>query len=139
MTEIVAANHSDFVKMFDSMDFSYPLKAKITSKRWSRTLSQNALFHLWCGVAATELKLVKRGDIEPAQQMKLVWKHMFLGYESFQFGKSIEIKQQLRHTSKLPPGDMHHFMTQVQSWASDKGIALTSTGEFQELMEAQNA
>jgi hypothetical protein len=106
-------------------------------KGGARSLPQNDLFHQWCRAVAKFLKLKGLDGITPEEQAKLVFKEMFLGREDIVVTKSITLKDQLRHTSKLDKAEMHHFMSQVESWCADKGLPLASTGEYREYKEAQ--
>ncbi|MCL5592660.1 hypothetical protein M5Y58_23805, partial [Enterobacter roggenkampii] len=53
--------------------------------------------------------------------------------------KTIELE--LRHTSDLDTGDMHHFMCQVEDWCAQFGLVLTipQSSEFQVLRDKQEA
>ena len=102
-------------------------------KALGRSLSQNALFHMWVGQAAHFFKLTP-------EQMKMVFKHQFLGYEDCKIGK-LDIKGQLRRTSKLDKGEMNHFMSQVDAWCAKKNCLLTTPADsdYMNYKEAQNA
>ena len=112
------------------------MRVKITFGK-TRTMSQNDLFHLWCRQGAKFFKLKGMGKITPEEQMKLVFKSMFLGVEDVQVTDKTIIQGQLRETSRLDVGEMHDFMTQVQAWMAEKGCPLESCGEFQELRDGQ--
>lgn len=103
----------------------------------NRSLDQNSLFHHWCRQAGEFFKLKENNGLSPQEQMKLVFKEMFLGREDILVGKT-NIDRQLRRTSSLPVDEMFWFMTQVQEWSASKGLALESSGEYQELREKQN-
>jgi len=116
----------------DSLDYvvSY-LYETLEEKKWlvlevkdykKRSLPQNALFHMWCGIFAKELSA--KGRDCGADEAKVWFKHKFLGYEDISIGKE-KIKEQLRHTSDLSPGEMFHFMTEIFDWCSESfGIYL---------------
>jgi hypothetical protein len=105
----------------------------IVVKGERRSLSQNGLFHDWCGQAATRFG-------QSDEKMKILLKHKFLGYEDIKIGNT-EIKPQLRHTSELDPGEMNHFMTQVEEWCSSNNCLLTipADSQYMKLREAQSA
>ena len=118
-------------------DFSHPLC--LTPKKYTnpRSLSQNALLHVWFDTMAAHFS--KKVDTN-AEQMKSLMKYKFLGTEDLVVGKTV-IKDQLRSTSKLDKGEMTHFMDQVYDWAVDHGVMLPmpADSEYMKLREAQNA
>jgi len=118
-------------------DFSHALC--LTPKKYTnpRSLSQNALVHVWFDTMATHFS--KKVDTN-AEQMKSLMKYKFLGTEDLVVGKTV-IKDQLRSTSKLDKGEMTHFMNQVYDWAVDHGVTLPmpADSEYMKLREAQNA
>lgn len=92
-----------------------------------RSLSQNALFHMWCGEIAQQLadRGVKVEDEAiTSDDVKLMMKMKYLGTEDIVRGKLV-IKDQLRRTSNLDKGEMLFFMEQVEAWAIDRGCQLT--------------
>jgi len=119
---------------------SFRLRLEPWSER--RTLSQNALFHVWM----KELSdfLIKRGRSQCSPEWcKDAMKFTFLGFETNTYtdvktGAQIE-RESLRMTSKLRASEMHHFMTQVQSWSLDIGcfLKVPATSEFFELSRKQ--
>lgn len=85
----------------------------------TRSLSQNALFHLWC--AELSKYLCANNANFTAEQVKEMLKHTFLGYEAVEridvTTKQPERVRALRRTSKLDTGEMHVFMQKVECWA----------------------
>ena len=71
-------------------------------------------------------------------------KHSFLGYEDIESTDvvtgEVTITQELRHTSDLNTGDMHHYLTQVEAWAQGIGCLLTvpDNSEYRELQRKQD-
>ena len=94
----------------------------------TRSLSANALFHIWCREAAKHFGLKIQHGIEPEEQMKMVFKEQFLGRQTIKV-RNFEFKDELRHTSKLEPAEMSHFMEQIQSWCASKGCALSNPAD----------
>lgn len=120
-------------------DYEKPCKLEIKPYVNSRSLSQNALMHMWfsqihdrftaMGIMVPIIE--HHGDEtvivgeEPitADDVKLMMKHKFLGVKDVVRGKLV-IKDQLVKTSDLDAGEMTHFLDQVYDWAMDKGIYL---------------
>lgn len=107
-------------------DYEYPCKLSIEKFTDPRSLSQNALMHMWFTNIADRLKAMgfKVAD-EPitANDVKLMMKHKFLGVKDIARGNLV-IKDQLVQTSSLDKGEMTHFMDQVYHWAMEKRIYL---------------
>lgn len=123
-------------------DYSAPLVLKPEMYKNPRTLTQNSLMHIWFREIAQNLadrgQMVGDEKITP-EDVKLMLKMKFLGLEDIIRGKLI-IKGQLRSTSKLDKGELHFFLNQVEEWATDRGIMLSSPAgnEYMKLREAQN-
>lgn len=110
----------------------FPCNVTITGA--GRSLSQNALFHKWCEEAAQFF--VRMGKTTFAtgapmnmEGMKRNLKLTFLGEElirdiNLKTGEVTE-RYDLRRTSQLDRGEMHAFMTCIETWALDHGIYLT--------------
>ena len=121
-----------------------PLRLEVKEWREKRSLSQNSLLHLWLGEISEYLVKSGRTDATPAW-VKRNLKKTYLGYEEVEYTdfvtgtKTSELE--LRHTSDLDTGDMHHFMCQVEGWCAQFGLALTipSNCEFQQLRDKQEA
>ena len=126
---------SNLQKWAEGWDFSYPLS--LTPKKYvhPRTLSQNALLHLWFDTMAAHFS--KKVDTN-AEQMKALMKYKFLGTEDVIVGNTV-IEGQLRHTSKLDKGEMMHFMNQIHEWAADHGVNLPipAESEYMKTMRSQ--
>jgi hypothetical protein len=99
----------------------------------ARSLPQNALFHKWCGCAAQFFLSMGKttfatGAPMNAKTMKRNLKQTYLGEElirdiNLKTGEITE-RYELRKTSDLDKGGMHHFMTLVDGWAQEHGIYL---------------
>lgn len=104
----------------------------------NRSLSQNALFHVWCReLAESFTKRDKTGEVYTEGQMKMLMKHQFLGYEDITIGKT-EIEKQLISTRSLAKGEMYQFMEQVLAWSFDVGVPL-STPDDSEFVKLRNS
>jgi len=121
-------------------DYARPLCIKLEAYQNPRSLSQNALLHIWLreikkGMEKKGVK-VTAGDAEEA--WKLWLKRRFLGTDDFQI-KNQRIEGQIRRTSDLNKGEMVHFMDQCYHWALDQGINLTipAESEYAELKNQQ--
>jgi hypothetical protein len=126
----------DLVDKFENWDYSSACVVKLTPYVNPRTTSQNALFHKW--VADLSQWVITRDPSYTKENVKLLLKQLFLGVEDVTIGKTV-IKDQLRHTSNLDKGEMHHFMNQVYNWAFDLGLALTipAQSEYRTLSNQQ--
>ena len=107
-------------------DYDSPCKLEIKKHVDARSLSQNALMHMWFNQIYNRFSAmgIMVGD-EPitAEDVKLMMKHKFLGVKDVVRGKLV-IKDQLVSTSSLDTGEMTYFLDQVYDWAMDKGIYL---------------
>ena len=107
-------------------DYDKPCKLEIKQYVDARSLSQNALMHMWFNQIYNRFSAmgIMVGD-EPitAEDVKLMMKHKFLGVKDVVRGKLV-IKDQLVSTSSLNTGEMTYFLDQVYDWAMDKGIYL---------------
>jgi len=90
-----------------------------------RTLDQNALFHGWCKILATETG----NDFEDTKE---ALKAMFLPPRYVEIdGKVIEVR---RSTAKLDTKDMAEFCTRIQAWAaSEFGLTLPTRDDLREV------
>ena len=120
------------------------LRLQVKEWREKRSLSQNALSHMWYAEISEYLINSGRTDATP-EWVKRNLKKTYLGYEEVEYTdfvtgiKTIELE--LRHTSDLDTGDMHHFMCQVEGWCAQFGLVLTipQSSEFQVLRDKQEA
>ena len=123
-------------------DFSQPLAVKLERYQNPRSLSQNALFHMWCREIVKGMKrkgfAVAEGD--PVEAWKLWLKRRFLGTDNFRISKT-EISGQVKRSSNLNKGEMVHFMDQCYHWATEQGIKLTIPleSEYAELKKQQES
>lgn len=115
----ILANIANWVK--DEWDFDVPLCLQPKKYVNPRSLSQNALLHVWFDTMA---KHFSRKVDTNAEQMKALMKLKFLGTEDIIVGNTV-IEGQLKRTSKLDKGEMMRFMDDVYDWALDHGVRLS--------------
>lgn len=121
-------------------DFSRPLCIKMENYQNPRSLSQNALLHVWCREISEQMEnkgfKVTEGNSEEAWKIWL--KRRFLGSDDFKISRTV-ISGQVRRTSTLGKGDMVHFMDECYHWATEQGIKLTipKESEYAELKKQQ--
>ena len=115
----ILANVASWVK--DEWDFDVPLCLQPKKYVNPRSLSQNALLHVWFDTMA---KHFSRKVDTNAEQMKALMKLKFLGTEDIIVGNTV-IEGQLKRTSKLDKGEMMRFMDDVYDWALDHGVRLS--------------
>ncbi|EPR9084307.1 YbcN family protein [Cronobacter dublinensis] len=119
---------------------------RLVVKPWKekRSLSQNALAHMWFSEISQYLIKSGRADATP-EWVKRNLKKTYLGCEEVTYTDFItgtkETTWEPRHTSCLDTGEMHHFLCQVEGWCAQFGLALTiPVGcEFQQLRDKQEA
>ena len=95
----------------------------VTIKAGSRSLPQNDLYWEWMTHIADAINAQKKSDFSKEEVHDWML-HNFLGYEDAQQIGRVEIKPQLKTTTKLTVGEMHFYMSQVDAWAADCGIYL---------------
>lgn len=127
--------------LIEHWDFSKPVAWKHQQYKNARSLSQNALLHIW----ARELSVyfIDKGsnpETTTEENMKLYLKQQFLGFEDIIVGKTV-IPAQLKKTSKLDKGEMYHFMDKVYHWAIEVGctLSLPEESEFVKLRDETHA
>lgn len=119
---------------------------RLILKPWreKRSLSQNALSHMWY----TEISdyLIARGKaFATPEWVKDAMKHTYLGYESKDrvdvVSGEVTTVQSLRHTADLETGEMYIFLCKVEAWAMNIGCHLTipQSCEYQQLRDKQEA
>lgn len=122
--------------LLENWDWTHECKLVPQVLREPRTLSQNALMHVWFKDISTYF--TERNYPLTPEQAKDLMKYRFLGTEDRVIGQTV-IKDQLRHTRDLSKGEETQFLSQIQEWAQDKGLTLTCRAdcEYMKLMEAQ--
>ncbi|HAV1801604.1 TPA: hypothetical protein JG906_001921 [Enterobacter hormaechei subsp. steigerwaltii] len=126
------------------LDAGQCFRLQVKPWREKRSLSQNALFHLWMGEISEYLIKSGRTDATP-EWVKRNLKKTYLGCEEVTYTDFItgakETSWEPRRTSLLDTGEMHIFMSKVEAWCAQFGLALTipSGCEFQQLRDKQEA
>lgn len=109
--------------LLDNWDGSYPLQWKVSRYKRKRSLSQNALFHVWCREIAAHFAS-KGADVnEESMKELLCYKH--LGTEDRVVGNTV-IEGQVRQTHKLGAGEMTELLDKVLAWALDHGVKVSN-------------
>lgn len=126
-----------------SQDFNSPHELILKPKEHTRTLSQNALFHMWMGELSRYLK--RRGRaFATAAWCKAAMKHTFLGYREEEHMNvltgELTVTRELVRTRDLKTAPMFYFMEQVEAWCSGIGCLLTipETSDYMRLKRKQN-
>jgi hypothetical protein len=102
---------------------TYPIKWVASRYQPKRSLSQNALFHVWCREIAVHFS--EQGADINEEKMKELLCYKFLGTEDRVIaGHTIE--KQVRRTSDLEVGEMTDLLHQVIAWALDHGVPLSN-------------
>ena len=140
MTTKVVINTPAELSAWCSNPPKLPCTVEVKAQGNKRSLSQNALQHTWYTQAAKHFSIQGDDKRKPDALMKIIFKQMFLGTEDIQAGKMV-IKDQLRESSKLDPGEAQHYMDQILEWCTTKGCALScpEDSEYSKLRECQNA
>lgn len=119
-----------------------PVQVKLSGKK-ARSLSQNALSHMW--YAEISRWLIANGrDFATPEWCKSAMKHTFLGYvDVFDTDVITGVstrRDELRHTSSLDVGEMKLYLDLVYGWALEKGLLLTipEDCEYQKLCAMEN-
>lgn len=126
------------MKEINSWDFKQGLTIKIEAYENPRTLSQNALFHVWC--RAMSKHFIGKIPTATPDNMKLMMKKRFIGIEDIQIGKET-IEGQVKSSSKLDKGEMVHFLDNVYHWARENKCLLEvpKDSEYQKMLDRQEA
>lgn len=121
-----------------------PLRLQVKEWREKRSLSQNALSHMWYTEISEYLVKSGRTDATP-EWVKRNLKKTYLGCEEVTYTDFItgakESTWEPRHTSQLDTGEMHIFLCKVEEWCAQFGLALTIPNgcEYQQLRDKQEA
>ena len=124
------------------LDAGQCFRLQVKPWREKRSLSQNALSHMWY----TEISeyLIARGKtFATPEWVKDAMKHTYLGYESKDrvdvVSGEVTTVRSLRHTSELETGEMYIFLCKVEAWAMNIGCHLTipQSCEYQQLRDKQ--
>ena len=140
---LIVKTKQDLIDALDPFDFESSVEVVIRPIAAKRTLSQNALFHMWCNELSSYLLKAGRKWAKP-EFVKDMLKHSFLGYKDtmrldVSTNKPTKIRD-LIHTSDLSTGDMFHFMEQCEAYSVGIGCLLTISekSEYMQNKRAQN-
>ena len=120
-------------------DFSQPLVVKLEPYQNPRSLSQNAMSHIWYREIAKAM--AKKGHVvdydDPAEAWKLWLKKRFLGVSTIKIGK--HTLEEIKRTSGLNSAEMAHYLDQVYHWAMNLGVKLSipKESEYAEIINQQ--
>ena len=92
-------------------DYSSACKLEVKKHTNARSLSQNALMHMWfqqINDRFTAMGMKINGEPITEEDVKLMMKHRFLGVKDIVRGKLV-IPNQLVSTKDLDSGEMTHF------------------------------
>ena len=117
-------------------DWSKPLAIQAKPFEQVRSLSQNALFHVW--MKEVRDHFIERTPDADEEAWKLFFKTEYLGTETLKAGKIVH-ENQLRHTSNLKKGEMYEFMEAVNAWCAQRGLTLPvpDSSEFMQIRRSQ--
>lgn len=120
-------------------DYTHPLAIRYEVYRNPRSLSQNAMSHIWYREIAKAM--AKKGHVvdydDPAKAWKLWLKKRFLGVSTIKIGK--HTLEEIKRTSGLNSAEMAHYLDQVYHWAMNLGIKLSipKESEYAEIINQQ--
>ena len=132
--------------LIQNWDFTNPVQVEFKEYKNPRSLSQNALLHVWFDDIAKAMKQkgftyeMNGNQIHMSKDdVKLMLKHKFLGVKDIVRGKLV-IPDQLVSTSSLDKGEMMSFLSEVYNWSFDRGIQLKTPedSEYMKLRRSQN-
>ena len=140
---LIVKTKQDLIDALEPFDFESAVEVVIRPIAAKRTLSQNALFHMWCNELSSYLLKAGRKWATP-EFTKDMLKHSFLGYKDITrfdvaTNKAAKVRE-LIHTSDLSTGDMFHFMEQCEAYSVGIGCLLTipEKSEYMQNKRAQN-
>ena len=126
------------------LDAGQCFRLQVKPWREKRSLSQNALSHMWYTEISEYLINSGRTDATP-EWVKRNLKKTYLGsvevtYTDFITGEKTTTWEP-RHTSDLDTGEMHIFLCKVEAWCAQFGLALTIPHgcEYQQLQQKQES
>ena len=140
---LIVKTKQDLIDALEPFDFESAAEVVIRPIAAKRTLSQNALFHMWCGELSSYLLKHGRKWATPGF-VKDMLKHSFLGYkDTMRLDVSTNQPAKVReliHTSDLSSWDMFHFMDQCEAYSVGIGCLLTipEKSEYMQNKRAQN-
>ena len=107
-------------------------KVELRESRQKRSLSQNAIFHLWVAVIAEHF-----GELDLAL-MKDELKRIHLGERVYYSAITGEERTTINRTRDLSQDEMTDFLTRLKTWAeSEYGILLPSPEDREAFSDMQ--
>jgi hypothetical protein len=126
----------------------YPIQVSVSNYKKKRTLSQNALLHVWFRCIYRYLKdnnlhlYDEDGEIIDYDEdyIKLIILNKFPTIKTMSVGNNDPITLNLS-TSQMSVGEKHHFMDNVFKWCMQIGLMLPTPNdcEYNKLQDKQNA
>ena len=142
--KLLTSNLNTAIDMLKAM-LSDNAEVELNAKPWKakRSLSQNALLHMWMSELSKYL-ISKGRDQATPEWCKEAMKHTFLGYEMRNktnvITGEIFTTSELKRTRDLNTGEMTHFLDRIYNWALNINCFLTipENSEYAKLTEQQN-
>ena len=140
---VIAKTKQDLFDCLNGFEFEQPMEVTIRPIAKKRTLSQNAVFHMWMNDMSAYLTRKGRQFATP-EWCKDAMKYTFLGFEAIGHTNvttgEITVSSELKHTANLSTGDMYHFMEQCEAYCAGIGCLLTipEKSEYMILKKGQN-
>ncbi|MBE8598098.1 hypothetical protein [Xenorhabdus sp. BG5] len=104
------------------------LSISVNPYKPKRSLSQNNLSHKWYDEISKYLIKSGRTWMTP-EKVKHDLKATYLGFKEVEYTDfvtgEIYTKEELRKTSELDTGDMYYYMSRIEAWCAQFGLALT--------------
>tara|TARA_R110000744_G_scaffold134256_3_gene243197 strand:+ start:250 stop:726 length:477 start_codon:yes stop_codon:yes gene_type:complete len=114
------------MRRIEEWDYSKPLTIKFEPYENPRSISQNAMAHVWYRQISEEM--ANKGHVikhdKPEEVWKLWLKRRFMGVYTVNIGKEV-IEDQVKSTKDLNKGEMAYFLDQVYHWATKQGVMLS--------------
>lgn len=114
-------NRLQIIALISGLDLTEPQDVTIKPHKSSRSLDQNAL--MWQWLTAMSGHFSGRSGSFSKDDMHDLMRHKFLGYNERKIG-STTLPPQLKSTTNLDVGEMHHYLTQLDMWAASNGCLL---------------
>lgn len=129
-----------------ALDRNMTMHVEITEHK-KRSMTQNALFHVWCREIARDLTLSSRNsndNIITQESVKEFLKARFLATElkpQYDYSeRKIVMMERPVSTAGLTRGEMHHFMTNVHEWccAHTINVSIPALSEYVTIEQEMN-
>ena len=107
-----------------------------------RTISQNALFWMWCNDLAKHFFKVEKVTEQQKQDIHDILCHKFLGYETKKINSTeIHSLRTLTWPKKLSIGEQSDMLDKINAWAIEHGcmLPIPDNSEYADLQKSQVA